>query len=56
MRLESEPGENWSLDLDEGSVVEQADGYVALTSDASGTLTLENGEQIQFEDIERIDW
>lgn len=56
LRLENEPGENWSLDLDEGSVVEQADGYVALTSDASGTLTLENGEQIQFDGIERIDW
>jgi hypothetical protein len=37
-------------------VVEQADGYVALTSDVSGTLTLKNGEQIQFEGIERIDW
>lgn len=56
LRLENEPGENWSLELDEGSVVEQADGYVALTSDSSGTLTLENGEQIQFDGIERIDW
>lgn len=57
MQLDSAPGENsWSLELDEGSVVEQADGYVALTNDASGTVTLDNGDQIQFDGIERIEW
>lgn len=57
MRLDGEPGENgWSLELDEGSVVEQADGYVALTNDASGTVTMDNGDQIQFDGIERIEW
>lgn len=50
------PGDGWSLELDEGSVVEQADGYVALTNDASGTITMDNGDQIQFDGIERIEW
>lgn len=56
MQLDSAPGDAWSLELDEGSVVEQADGYVALTNDASGTITLDNGDQIQFDGIERIEW
>jgi len=29
---------------------------VALTNDASGTITLDNGDQIQFDGIERIEW
>ncbi len=56
MRIDGEPGDAWSLELNEGSVVEQADGYVALTNDAAGTITLDNGEQIQFDGIERIEW
>lgn len=56
MQLDGAPGDAWSLELDEGSVVEQADGYVALTNDASGTITLDNGDQIQFDGIERIEW
>ena len=56
MQLDDAPGDAWSLELDEGSVVEQADGYVALTNDASGTITLDNGDQIQFDGIERIEW
>lgn len=54
--VDGAPGEGWSLELDEGSVVEQADGYVALTNDASGTITMDNGDQIQFDGIERIEW
>jgi hypothetical protein len=54
--VDGAPGDGWSLDLDEGSVVEQADGYVALTNDASGTITMDNGDQIQFDGIERIEW
>lgn len=54
--VDGAPGDGWSLELDEGSVVEQADGYVALTNDASGTITMDNGDQIQFDGIERIEW
>ncbi len=54
--VDSGPGDTWSLALDQGSIEEQADGYVALSQDASGTLTLEDGSSVDFDGIERIEW
>ncbi len=51
------PGEGaWDLELSSGSIEEQADGYVSLSSDASGTITMADGSELQFDGIERIEW
>lgn len=44
------------VELASGSIEEQADGYVALSDDASGTITLSDGSELQFDGIERIEW
>ncbi|WP_417820356.1 cadherin-like domain-containing protein [Terasakiella sp.] len=59
--LENEDGSaaaehEWSLDLENGSVEEQADGYIELSDDASGTITFSDGSELTFEGIERFEW
>ncbi|WP_419797048.1 MAG: cadherin-like domain-containing protein [Terasakiella sp.] len=59
--LENEDGSSvaeheWSLDLENGSVEEQADGYIELSDDASGTITFSDGSELTFEGIERFEW
>ncbi|GGF70088.1 hypothetical protein GCM10011332_25120 [Terasakiella brassicae] len=59
--LENEDGSavaehEWSLDLENGSIEEQADGYIELSDDASGTITFSDGSELTFEGIERFEW
>ena len=49
-------GDGWTVVLDSGEVTTTADGYLDLTQDASGTITLEDGSEIHFEGMEKITW
>ena len=45
----------WTLNLDAGSYTQHGDRF-DLSSDAKGTITLEDGSVVSFDNIERIDW
>jgi Ca2+-binding RTX toxin-like protein len=49
-------GADWTIDLSSGSVDGQGADYIDLSDDASGTITLQDGSQVSFEEIERIEW
>lgn len=51
-----QPGSNWSLDLDRGSVLSSDAGSVTLSDDAEGTITLEGGDTIAFRNIDEIEF
>ena len=47
----------WTLQLDAASsVTSQGADYLEMTNDSSGTITFDDGGQIDFEGIERIAW
>ena len=48
--------DSFTIELTKGSIEQQADDYVKLSDDASGTITLDDGSTLQFDGIERIDW
>jgi serralysin len=47
---------NWTLSLEHGQIVAQADGVATLSDDASGTITLHDGSTLDFQGIETIQW
>ena len=48
-------GTDWTLVLSEGSATVNADS-IDLSDDADGTIILQDGSRIEFEDIEQIEW
>ena len=48
--------ESWELVLGRGAVEEQMDDYLALSNDASGTITFNDGSQVVFDGVERNEW
>ncbi len=48
--------DDFGIELTSGSISEQADGYVTLSEDAAGTVTLNDGSEMHFDGIERIEW
>ena len=53
-------GSDWTLSLDSGSIessnTDPISGWLDLTADASGTITMEDGTELRFEGIEHIQW
>ena len=49
-------GSGWTVDLTTGSVESSTSNQMTLTDDSAGTITLEDGSQITFDGIDRIDW
>ena len=53
-------GSDWTVALTSGSIessdTNPTDGWLDLTDDAAGTITLQDGTQIEFEGIEHIQW
>ncbi len=47
-------GVDWTLALDEGSVLSSDASEIVLSDDASGTITLNDGSTIDFSEIENI--
>ncbi|MDD9903946.1 MAG: hypothetical protein OXT06_10295 [Rhodospirillaceae bacterium] len=61
IRLEDRNGDSpnedsWEIELGRGSIEEQMDDYLALSNDASGTITFDDGSQVVFDGVERIEW
>jgi hypothetical protein len=49
-------GAGWTLSLANGSVTSQGEGFLELSADAEGTLLLADGSELNFQQIERIEW
>jgi Ca2+-binding RTX toxin-like protein len=47
-------GQDWTLTVTEGEVVSEDAESITLSDDASGFITLDNGETIDFSNIEQI--
>ncbi len=61
VRLENADGDapdagSWSLTLRSGSIEEEAEGYIALSQDAAGTIQMDDGSQLVFDGVDRIEW
>ena len=48
--------EDFAISLSSGSIEDQADNYVALSEDAAGTVTFNDGSELHFDGLERIEW
>lgn len=46
----------WSLVVDDGVAYTESPGEIVFSDSASGTVTLDDGSQIDFTDVERITW
>jgi hypothetical protein len=38
------------------TVVDSGDNYVELASDSDGTITMDDGSELAFTDVDRIEW
>ena len=52
----SSVGGGWTVQLDTGSVASDDGSTMTLTDDAAGTITLDDGSQIAFDNLERIEY
>ncbi|NVK18792.1 MAG: cadherin-like domain-containing protein, partial [Methylocystaceae bacterium] len=48
--------DDWTIELESGSIEEQADGYIELSEDAEGTITFSDGSELDFDGIDRFEW
>ncbi|MGI9423403.1 MAG: hypothetical protein ACR2PA_09425 [Hyphomicrobiaceae bacterium] len=49
-------GQDWTMELDHGSIVSQDGGSMTLSNDADGEIVLSDGSTLSFHDIEQIQW
>jgi len=53
-------GSDWTLALDSGSIessdTNSSNGWLDLTDDAAGTITLQDGTEIDFTGVEHVQW
>ncbi|MCG8356550.1 MAG: hypothetical protein MI920_13345 [Kiloniellales bacterium] len=49
-------GVDWTISLTSGSITDTQADHLDLSQDAAGTITLQDGSQVTFEGIERIEW
>ncbi len=47
---------NWTIDLDPGATVTSSGANVLTGTDLSGTITFDDGTEIDFREIEQIQW
>ncbi len=50
------PGEGWVLDLTSGEEVSAGDGYLDLSQDSAGSITMEDGSVLTFDGVEKFTW
>ena len=50
------PTAGWTYAITDGSVLSSGADFLQLSDDADGTVTMADGSQINFNDIERIEW
>ena len=61
VRLQNENGSDvgrgdFTISLDRGDVLSEGEDYLALTRDASGTITMQDNSEMAFDGIDRIEW
>ena len=49
-------GSDWTVSLDAGTIDASGANYIDLSDDAAGTITLQDGSEVTFEGVERIEW
>jgi len=49
-------GQDWTLELDQGSVVSEDGNSITLSNDADGEIVLSDGSTLSFYDLEQIQW
>ena len=49
-------GTDWTISLDAGTIDASGSNYIDLSDDAAGTITLQDGSEVTFEGVERIEW
>jgi len=42
--------------LADATVVDSGDGYIELAADSDGTITMDDGSELTFTDVDRIEW
>ncbi len=50
------PTDGWSFGLTAGSVVSSGEGFVELSDDAAGTITMDDGSTLSFDGVEKFIW
>ncbi len=50
------PGEGWVLDLTQGEQVSSGNGFLELSQDSAGTVTMEDGSVLTFDGVEKLTW
>jgi Ca2+-binding RTX toxin-like protein len=51
-----QPGADWTLTIQSGSIVSQGADEIILSSNADGFVTFADGTRLDFVDIERVQW
>jgi len=49
-------GTDWTVAVNSGSIESQDANSIDLSDDASGTITLQDGNEVDFQNLERIEW
>ena len=49
-------GVDWTVSIESGSITNTGANQIDLSSDASGTITLSDGSELDFENLEQINW
>jgi Ca2+-binding RTX toxin-like protein len=51
------PGEgDWTLQLDQGSIVSQSNGKIVLSQDSAGSIEMDDGSKLDFSGVETLTW
>ena len=50
------PTDGWTFELTTGSEESQGDGFIELSDDSAGTITLDDGTSLIFDGVERFIW
>ena len=50
------PTDGWTFDITSGSVVSQGEGFVELSDDSAGTITMDDGSVVTFDGVEKLTW
>jgi hypothetical protein len=50
------PTDGWTFNITSGSVVSQGDGFIELSDDSTGTITMNDGTSLIFDGVEQFIW
>ncbi len=59
VKLEGDVGDmnvDWTLTLDQGTIVQTGSDFAVLSDDSAGSIQLNDGSELSFEGVERVEW